>query len=221
MHSGVWNRGEWQLIGSGFTLIELLVVVAIIGLLIAVAVPAASSIGQSKGVAEAAYQISSAVELARSEAVTRQTYVWLGLQPQTNSGNVELRIGLVYSRDGSATNTNAANLQALGRPLLVKSVGLADVSGLNVGESLGPCTDVSTQSNGVPFQIAPVNFDSRRTLSFTPLGEVAVAASPTNGFDSRLAIGLRQMRGTTAATNNDIVVMVDGSVGIPAIYQKK
>ncbi len=207
---------------EAFSLIELLIVVAIMGLLAAFALPAFQSISQARGVSEAAYQIAATVELARSEAVSRQTYVWMGMQPQTNSGNLDLRLGLVYSRDGTA-NTNTTNLQPIGRSLLIQRVSLENAANLSVGTSLGSPTDLSGYSGGATFQIGQVNFNSGRTITFTPMGEVSTNATPsaTNGFDPRLAIGMQGVHGTVTINNNDIAVVVDGSVGIPTIYRKK
>jgi type II secretory pathway pseudopilin PulG len=198
----------------------LLVVIAIIALLAAFAIPAFNSIGQARGVTEAAYQVAAAVELARSEAITRQTYVWLGLQPQTNSGNVDLRIGLVYSKDGS-TNTAATNLQPIGKSVLIQRVGLVSPSSVVPYTTPAPI-DLSTNSGGTSFVIGQMTNSDKRSLTFTPMGEVTAAPtpSPTNGFDPRIAVGLRQARGTTLMTNNDIAVVIDGSVGIPTIYRK-
>jgi len=186
----------------GFSLIELLVVVAIIGLLAAFTVPAFSSIGQARGVTEAAFQISSAIELARSEAVSRQTFVWLGIQPQTNSGNLDLRVGIVYSKDGT-TNTAAANLQPLSRPLIIQRVGLSE------NATLGAAT----------FSIGQVAFQN--SLTFTPLGEVMTKAAPlpADGFSTNLSLPLQQARGTNLLTNNSFTIQIDGSVGIPTSIQ--
>lgn len=211
-------------LAAGFSLIELLVVVAIIGLLAAFAIPAFNSIGQARGVSEAAYQVAAAVEMARNEAIARQTYVWLGLQNQTTSGNLNLRIGMVFSKDGTTTNTTAANLQPIGRAVLIQRAGLVAPSALQVGTNLSGLPSVLANSSGATFSIGQAGF-TNTTVTVTPAGEfllnsLATATVPTNGFDPQIAIGLRQFRGTTAATNNDVAIVIDGSVGIPITYRK-
>ena len=165
-----------------FTLIELLVVIAIIIVLASVGVTAFNSIGQARGVTEAANQVSSAVELARSEAVSRQTYVWLSLMNQTNSGSSDLRIGLVYSLDGT-TNTNSTNFAPIAKPRLIQSVTLAGLAGSAGGKggvgfvsALNPGSNFVTtslidlsKSNGVTYSIGRVAFTAP-SVTFTPRG---------------------------------------------------
>ena len=159
--------------------------------------------------------------MARSEAISRQTFVWLGIQQQTNSGNICLRVGLVCSKDGT-TNTNATNLQPIGRALLVERVGLGGTGTLDVGTNLTGTSDLAGFSGGISFQIGQTIFSDKRSITFTPLGEVTTNATPTSadGFDPRISVGLRQARGTTLMTNNDIAAVIDGSVGLPTIFRK-
>ena len=201
---------------GAFSLLELLAVIAIITLLSAASIAAFNAITRARGVTESAYQISSALELARSEAVIRQTYVWVGFQPQTNAGNRDLRVGIVYSMDGSSTNTTAGNLAPLGKAILLPSTALSTSAVLITNR---PLIDLFSNTAGITFTLGQTTFTNRCSLTFMPLGEVTVAASPatTDGFDPLLGIGLRQTRGTNVVTttNNDVAVGIDGSVGVP------
>jgi len=207
---------------AAFSLIELLIVVAVLALMAVLVAPAVSSIGQARGMTAAAYEITAAVELARSEAISRKTYVWMGLQSQTNGGNIDLRIGLVFSKDATGTNTASGNLQPIGRPLLIERVGLAPTAGLDVGTSLSSATDLSTYSGGAKFTVGSMTTSDKRTITFTPMGEVTTKPDPTStsGFDPRIAIGLSQTHGTALESNNSIAIVIDGSVGTPTIYRK-
>jgi Tfp pilus assembly protein FimT len=190
----------------------------VISLLAAAVVTGFNEIGRARGVTEAAYQIASAVELCRSEAVSRQSYVWLGFQPQTNTGSSDLRLGMVYSMDGSSTNTNSTNLMPLGKALLIQSVALAPVNTSIATNFSG--VDLSTVGAGMSFIIGTNKFTGP-TITFMPLGEVTTNPSPTNtdGFDPILGVELRPTRGTQILATNVIELLIDGSVGIPTIIR--
>lgn len=69
------NRVRRKLIASGFTLVELMVTVAIVGILIAVAVPSFDSLLSTNTAEAAADRLTSSLAYARSEAVTRSANV--------------------------------------------------------------------------------------------------------------------------------------------------
>lgn len=204
--------------GGGFSLIELLVVVAIVSMLMVLAVPAFNSIGQARGIDEAADRISAAIDFARSEAVARGTYVWLGIDQQTNAGNLALRLGIVCSKDGT-TNSAGANLLPLARSQLIDRAMLVPHQQIPASGIPNHAIDLSSFNQGVPFTNGGTSFADRRTIAFTPLGEAGTNPAPSwsSSFNPFLAIGLRPSMGTTAATNSGIIVLLDGSVGIPTL----
>jgi prepilin-type N-terminal cleavage/methylation domain-containing protein len=189
---------------SAYSLIEILVVLAVIGALSAVAVPAFNSIGQARGVTEAAFAVSSAIEQARSEAVARNTFAWLGIREEISGGSKILRVGVFYSKDGSPTAIQA-NTQLAGRPSLIKNAALSATPDLGDAGNHGLAYGTG---NDKQFTIA---------LTFTPAGEVLEIISPTamDGFLPTLSLTLKQTRGTTELEDNSVTITVDGSTGIP------
>ncbi len=94
---------------DGFTLIELLGVLAIMALLLTGATIAFNSILSASGVDQAAQVLSHTFSLARTEAIARQTYTWVGIN-DINS-NQDIQVCVVASVDGTATvGSNGSNL---------------------------------------------------------------------------------------------------------------
>lgn len=214
---------------EAFSLVELLVVMAIIGLIFALGIPALSSLGSSRGVTQAAYEISALLELARAEAVARQTYVWVGIKPEKSGPSTVLRLGAVYSKDGSAQIAN--NSQPLTRAFVVSGVTLTDFAVLNPGtkaELTNRGLTVSAEaanSHNASFRIGNVDFNTggSATITFTPRGEALLKGSPaeSDGFDPLIGIGLQPTRGSATLSNaDDAGVVLDGSVGIPLIVRR-
>jgi type II secretory pathway pseudopilin PulG len=206
-----------------FTLIELLIVINIVIYFFWIMAPSFSSIAQGVTITEAAFTISSVVERARSEAVGRKSYVWLGIQEEINEGNLALRLGIVCSKDGSA-NTNSSNLLPIGKAVLIPRMGLFSSSTVVLGNEAptNGAIDLADVSSGMIFQIGQTKFTDGRTITFMPLGEVTTNPVPTasSGFDPLLVVSIEQARGTNIISGNNVTVAIEGSVGIPTIYRQ-
>lgn len=206
---------------KGFSLIELLTVIAIIGLLAMATVPAFNAIAGGHAVNQAAYDVSGLLEFARAEAVTRQTYVWVGFKSTNVSGNLELQMAAVASRDGSGTNTSAANLMSLSRVLRAKNISLARWTDLKSATrdlltNAPAVSSLSVNTAGVSFQVGANRFDTGNSITFTPRGEALLqgSAGPNDGYDRLIDVSLRQSRGTTVLPEaDDAAVIVDGAAG--------
>lgn len=202
-------------LSNGFSLIEVLVVIAIISTLAVFAVPAFNSIGAARGVTEGAYQVRDAIELARSEAVSRNAFVWLGFEPRTNAGTAEIRLHMAQSTEqGGSIN----NLRQIARTVTIQNVSLLDATSMDIGG-----TDLGTPTEIAAATQITLPTGTARTIAFTPAGEAMVASGPvadTDGFTRLIGIGLRQTRGTTPIEGNDVAVVIDGSVALPALFRK-
>lgn len=140
---------------SGFSLIELLVVCAVLAVLMALVAPAINSLTQAKGVDAASYEISGALNLARSHAMANSTYTWVGFYeedagtnspttagpPYTGTGRVVL--GIVASNDGTkifseddpGATLPANRLAPLSKVVKIENVHLGDLGAPAGGEA--------------------------------------------------------------------------------------
>jgi hypothetical protein len=168
------------------------------------------------------------LDLARQEAVSRSTYVWVAFQSEDNrstSGGLDLRIGLACSRDGSP-RPDQDNLQAIGPSMLIARSALTPVGDLDreqqrLQRQISECFDLGNiEPSNLDFFIGGARFARPRIITFTPRGEATREPRPTasTGFDPLIGIGLRQTRGNIAVSGDDAAVVLVGSVGIPQTF---
>ncbi|GAB4182571.1 MAG: hypothetical protein Fur0032_23600 [Terrimicrobiaceae bacterium] len=212
--------------GLGFTIVELLVVIAVMGLLVLLAAPALRGMISSQTVEAAGSAISSAMESARLEAISRKSPVWLGFASQTNAGRLELLVVPMLSKDGTA-DPRSDNLIPLARPARLTDIALTGFSELTPetrsllnSQRSAVLSNLSSSTTGATISLGGVNY--AKTITFSPRGEAMLSGSPssTNGFDPLIAIGLRQSRGTTVpADAQELAVLLDGSIASPEILR--
>ena len=132
---------------GGFTLIELLVVIGITGLLMALVVPAFTSLRGGTDVTSAAYTIKGVLDTARTYAKANNTYAWVGFYEEnttaatpTNSappypGKGRVLLAIVASKDGTKIyeNTDPAGslpsdrVSQIGKLVKIEGVHLTDI----------------------------------------------------------------------------------------------
>lgn len=206
---------------AGFSLMELLVVVAIIAILAVVTVPSLPSLMGAKGVSRAVTDISSVFELARSEAVGRSAFVFLGFEEGTNSsGASELRVAAAASPDGSSTN----GLLTISRMVRLPNVRLVSYNDLPAvvrnadTNNLAASRFVNEITSSSPTFTNSQQVFQGSMLVISPEGELLVA--PGNAaFLPRASVGLVQTRGTTPSTNDGAIVSFDGGSGAITIVR--
>lgn len=203
---------------SAFSLIELLVVIAIIAILASLTIPALPSILGSKGVSKGVDLTSGILELARTEAMARRTYVYVSFLNHTNLlGNSELRIGAVSSLDGS-TNTSPDNLRPITKVLKVDKILMTDILPSHVQSLVTNATYLSAAS-AVAFKVGPVDFAATTPgIVFSPNGEI-LPNSASLTFSPKVDIGLVLTKGTSPQTNDGAIVRYLGGSGTIQVFR--
>jgi len=114
----------------GFTLIELMIVIALIAIIAGIAVPNYQSSMQNTRETSARNSLVGALQLARSEAITRNITVTVTTADSTwvvNDGTDDIRV--IEIPDGVAADDVAVTFQANGRPQTTATI---DISGRDV-----------------------------------------------------------------------------------------
>ena len=214
--SGVGRRGP----SIGLTLLELLVVLAIIGLLTALGVPALTSLATAGNISRSTDQVSLLLDLARSEAMSKNTYVWLGLKNETTDGGSQLRLAVVRSLDGSSVPSNT---RPCAKPILldgIKLVGLTDLAAAlqsKISSDLPPGSTVDMSVPGTTQSFVAANQTFSAFILFTPEGEALVPTSAVTSatpFVPCVVIALRSAKGTqlpASDVNGTCIVLKAGN----------
>jgi prepilin-type N-terminal cleavage/methylation domain-containing protein len=221
-----------------FTLTELLVVVAIIAIMAAAVGPAFNAMLSSRGVDAGVSNVVDFLEMARNEAVTRQTYVWVGITgSNSNSGSsgYSLNMAAEYSLDATGVNTTATNMIPFTKLMQVKNVACGPWSQLSQATSnlwTGPTPTDLFLANAAPAVSSTITFtDGGNTfggtygpiLTFTPEGQVLTSgtAGPYTACQGAFYdFALVQARGSTVISATDQAgVVIDAATGTATIVQ--
>lgn len=141
---------------SGFSLIELMVAIVIMGILMAAAIPSFSSWMQNSQIRTAAESVQNGLQLARTEAVNKNTPVSFTLTGNnwsvdlvgdlygTAASNVQQRFGTEGSRNAViASNQNVVTFNGSGR---VTPTPAAAITFTVTNPTAGACTAVGTSA---------------------------------------------------------------------------
>ncbi len=154
-HDGPPSRAQSSSKQRAFTLVELMCVAAILAILMTIAVPVFSSIGASRGVESASYDIAGALQTARAYAMSHKTHVWVGFYeedatarsattaapPYTGKGRVVVAAVAskdgtpIFGKDDAPQSLPADRTIGIGRVTKIENVHLADLGAPSGGEA--------------------------------------------------------------------------------------
>jgi len=214
-----------------FTLVELLVVLSLMMLMMGFVVPSISGILSAQSVSTALDRVSAMIDLARAEAVAKNTYVWVGLQnaPSGNGGNVQLKLAAVRSLDGTPNlmANGLVNYTSIAAPLSFDGAILASYpTGISTALFSKIATHIDVDNTGtfdmgsVPaaassesFTVGQKNFannsstglDKGGIILFTPQGQAMLWRAVPNAvapYASQIIIGVCGIHGATPVQND-------------------
>jgi prepilin-type N-terminal cleavage/methylation domain-containing protein len=167
----------------GFSLVELLMVIAIVAIISTLATTALGSLIRVHRINRTLDRITKALELAREDAMARQTYIWIAFR----ESNPLVIAPLIMTAGDLSTMGRATMATTLMRPLTfstddLKSLAVAGGSAVNFKFKVDPASASVTPT---------------ATFAFTPQGQVVSGTSITTStpcvdevrFDLRFLTG--------------------------------
>jgi Tfp pilus assembly protein FimT len=219
---------------SGFTMIELLVVVAIMIVLVALTVPALTSMAKGNQMTQSLIEMSGLLEQARQYAISRNTYVWVAMRPNPNGANGdELSVAVLASKTGvdpspwssyGTVPNDQVDLAERVRTfdqIRFEEAGTFTETKIPAlsGKTAATAAKNSPSQGTATFQIKLPGASSasafNRVIQFTPNGEARVSSNVIDVIE----FGLRPTRGKSGDENNVAVLRVNGLTGQTTVFR--
>ncbi len=223
---------------SGFTLVELLLVIGIMGLMLALSIPALSSLKGGSDLSKSASDIQGILENARTRAMLQNTYVYVGffesdgvLSQNTRpapAGTGRVWVGVVATKDGLSSNVTSTNLIPIGKIHYFDNLHLT-----NSAPSFTPSNALTQSPIYLSNSVSPLSsigwpVDTQKTvtvfsggaLCFNPSGTVNVTTNWVE-LPQLIQLALVPAKGNAllSSSRNAAVLQIDGVTGAVRIYR--
>lgn len=218
---------------SGFSLIELLAVMAIVGMLAMASVPAVNSLNGGRTLAYQASEIQGVLESARTHAMAKNTYVFVGLaetdgsrsdtaSPVSGTGRVAVMV--MGSKDGTRSfGTGNSNLVALSKLKKLDNVHLTDSLPQSGGLSrpsvaADNCVGASGFQSESSFSANSYVFS--KIIQFDPSGAASVQSTDSK-TPQWMEVALVETKGTQIldSSSRSAALVLDGVTGSVKVYR--
>ena len=219
---------------GAFSLIEMLMVMMIMTVVSVFLAPAIGSLGASGSFSSNTSALSEAMDAARAYAVSKSTYVYLGIDefqasaPDSvgNVGNGRVAMFAVASKDGTRITAKTdfpQKAQPIGRLVRLQNTTVVDAMNETAGGLQRPTGGtVKALSGSAPILTFPLSgtaqYSFNQCIEFSPQGmAMDFNSSDLPGF---IEIAMMPTKGNTVvASKNVAVVQVSGLTGKPTMYR--
>jgi hypothetical protein len=175
---------------------------------------------KAKGLARAVSEVSQMIDLARTEAMAKSTYVWLGFYAGAQDGSSQLQMVAARSIDGTPNLKVGGRInyrlvgkvQKLDRILLTDATGLTQTVRTMLSDAAvtPSAIEIATLKATPDSLAAPVNGGSVNFVSlitFTPQGEALATNTPSTAtppapFTTQMLVSLRNAAGMNAVPSD-------------------
>jgi Tfp pilus assembly protein FimT len=204
-------------------LVELLAVTAIIALVMGLAGNIMRTDTQRADVNAAVDNLGGFLKMARWEARSKSTFVWVCLKPETTGGEQGVRAVMFASLDGT-TNPSQANLIQPGQALTLRRVRLADLQ-VPTPSRLQESYAASSVEESSKERLDDANLtitDAAGTqftdyiVSFNPRGEASVPGIAGKPF---IELMIRPQVGGATADEKTSAILLSRATGAAQIYR--
>lgn len=209
----------------GFTVLELLTVMGVIAVLMGMLLPAVSAWRGAGDISKTIYDVSGLLEAARTQAMARNSYVWVGFASDQDASSAvnekQLVVAVKTSPDGAKPpNLNSASLINLGKPETFRNVQLS--ASLDTYNGKKPVADkqLASTSSADSFSATRngINYTFSKILEFNSVGEVRILneAQPSRWIE----IGLLPTHGLVVDTQgNSAALQIGGLTGQARVFR--
>lgn len=187
-----------------FTLVELLVVIAIMMVVLGITAAGVSSFNRSYDYTKSISQISSYLEIARAESMSKNMWTWVGLKETNESGTPVLLLAAVGSKNGTDDRLGTNNLFAVAKPIRLPNVGLQKIT-----QSVASILDGT--SYAFTWNVGGTSVDFTDTvIAISPQGEIL---TKNGNLPPWIEVGVIQMHGNQPNPAQKCSILVSGVSG--------